>query len=211
MPRIVVNGRDQPKDSGLRTWGDLLGVLEQELSPSGEVVTEARLDGVDQPTFREPAVMQKSLDEIDLVEVESASPAILAARSLGEAVVGLETLQRATGEIAQGFRRYDLKSANRGLEELADGLRMLIALVGAVSLGLRLDLQALDDGTDPINTTIVDLSSHVEGLITAQRNEDWVAVADILEYDVEPALKNWRPVLDKILASVSEKIPHRDH
>ena len=211
MPRIVVNGKDQPSDSGLRTWGDVLDRVERALSPTGEVVTEARLDGVDQPTFREPSVMQMSLDDIDLVEVESARPAVLAARSLGEAVVALETLQRASGEIAQGFRGHDLESANRGLAELADGLRMLAALIGAVSLGLRFDLQALGDETDPVNTTIADLSSHVDALIAAQRNADWVAVADILQYDVEPALSKWRPVLDRFLASVSETSPRQDH
>ena len=85
---------------------------------------------------------------------------------------------------------------------------MLAALVGAVSLGLRVDLP---QDSDPINTTIAELSSHVDSLITAQRNEDWVAVADILQYDVEPTLSNWRPVLDKFLASVSEDSSRQDH
>ncbi len=204
MPRIVVNGKDQEDDSAFQTWGDLLEFLDRDLSPHGEVVTEARLNGVDQPTFREPAVTQMPLGDVELIEIESARPSALAARSLGEAVVALETLQAASGQIANDFRGHDLNAANRGLVELANGLRMLAALVGAVSLGLRMEMPS-PQGEQSVNSTIAELGAHVEALITAQRNQDWVAVADILQYDVEPALRKWRPILDSFLASVTQE------
>jgi hypothetical protein len=209
MPRIVVNGKEHGDGSAFRTWGDLLEFLDRDLSPKGEVVTEARLNGVEQPTFREPAVTRLALADIDLVEVEAARPSALAARSLGEAVVALSTLQDATRQIAHAFRGNDLASANQGLSGLADGLRMLAALVGAVSLGLRMDVHDLPD-EQSVNSTIVDLGMHVEALITAQRNQDWVALADTLQYDVEPALEKWRPVLDSLLESVAgdSRRPH---
>lgn len=209
MPRIVVNGKDQGDGSAFQTWGDLLEFLDRDLSPRGEVVTEARLNGVDQPTFREPTVTQVAMADIELVEIESARPAALAARSLGEAVVALETLQAAAGQIAVDFRGHDIKAANEGLVQLADGLRMLAALVGAVSLGLRMEIPGSSDEPS-VNSTIAELGSHVEALITAQRNEDWVAVADTLQYDVEPALQNWRPILDSFLQSVTEE-SRQDH
>lgn len=209
MPRIVVNGKEHGDSSAFRTWGDLLEFLDGDLSPRGEVVTEARLNGVEQPTFREPAVTQLALADIDLVEVEAARPSALAARSLGEAVVALSTLQDASRQIAAAFRGNDLKTANGGLVDLADGLRMLAALVGAVSLGLRMDVHDLPD-EQSVNSTIAELGMHIETLINAQRNQDWVAVADILQYDVEPALDKWRPVLDSLLESVASdsRPPH---
>ena len=35
----------------------------------------------------------------------------------------------------------------------------------------------------------------LDALLSAQASEDWVTVADILEYDLEPAIHRWAAVL----------------
>ena len=44
----------------------------------------------------------------------------------------------------------------------------------------------------------------MDSLLTAQQSQDWITVADILQYDVEPALRRWEAVLLQFSEPVSQ-------
>jgi serine/threonine protein kinase len=62
----------------------------------------------------------------------------------------------------------------------------------------------------PIVMAAVDLSQGVTPLAEAQRACDWVTVADILEFDLEPALAQCEPFF-RALAEVAKRAGHRPH
>ena len=41
----------------------------------------------------------------------------------------------------------------------------------------------------------------IRDLVDGQRNQDWLQVADILEYDLDPMLSGWRSVLTQVAAA----------
>ena len=57
MTRIVVNEISRETEQGTKTWGGLLEALDEDLAGSGNIVTAARFDGVDTPTFRDEAAV----------------------------------------------------------------------------------------------------------------------------------------------------------
>jgi hypothetical protein len=106
-------------------------------------------------------------------------------RCLEEATAAIAPLCTAAVELGERYRDHDLRPANQGLVELADGLTSLIGIVGAAGLALHVDA-----------TTIVsELGGHLEALVTAQEASDWLTVADVLQFDIEPSLKRLRPLL----------------
>ena len=110
----------------------------------------------------------------------------------------VEPLQRAAVNaqvLAEHYRKYELSSGHRGLNELAAELRSLAIHVVRVSGSLGIDLSAPSEGGS-LNDHIGTLVTVLETLIAAQATEDWVTVADILEYDVEPAIRRWATVLE---------------
>ena len=197
MARLVVNDVELTVDPALQTWGDLLTVLDADLAAAGEVVTAARLDGVDEPTYREPDFLDKKLAEVEHVDIEAGSPSELARRSVDEAAIALESLRAAARRIGTDFRGHDVSTANRDLSALSDGLRILVTTIHALAQILHLDLNGLDCDGEPAETRIEAAGEALRMLIEAHETEDWITVADVLEYDLDPALGSWRPLLDR--------------
>jgi hypothetical protein len=201
MQRLIVNKQDVTLDSGAKTWGELLAVLDTTCHAEGRVVTAARLDGVDEPSFREPSVSKRPLDAVAVIEVDAETPATLLAEAIGEASSGLEQLCRHALAVGRQFRGHDLAPAQQGLFELVQGLQVLTSLIATVSAVLQTDMNSLMWEGKPISSLLDGLGRHLESLIDAQQREDWLTVADIVEFDIEPALRSCRPLLNALSAS----------
>lgn len=196
MPRIVVDDVEQHPDASWRNWGDVLKAIDAGLTATGRIVTAASFDGLDEPAFRDPGVMVRQLDDLAVVCVETGTSADLVMRCLQEASTALEALRASASSVGDAFRRHDIVTANTGLADLARGLQALIAIVQAISLAVRVDLEDLRCHGQSASEMIADLSGYVESIIPAQRAEDWVSVADVIEYDVEPALRKWQSIFE---------------
>ena len=189
MQRLIVNNQDVTLDSGAKTWGELLTALDTTCHAQGRVVTAARLDGVDEPSFREPSVGGRALDAVAVIEVEAVTPATL----LADAIRGIDGPRSALSPRPRrgtAFPRTPLAPAQQGLLELVQGLQVLTSLVATVSAVLQADTSVLMWEGKPIASISLDgIGVHLESLIEAQQREDWLTVADVIEFDIEPALR----------------------
>lgn len=210
MPRVLVNNEPQDVDEGLKTWGELLAWVDHRVAAGGQLVTAARLDGVDEPSFRDPGHAIRSLSDWAVVEVDVATPASLVTDSLQEALDGLASLRQYTVTVAQRFRGTDLGLANRGLSELSQGLQTLIGLIEALGTAIGVGVDRFDWEGRPAGGLLSSLAEPLTPLAEAQRACDWVTVADILEFDLEPALAQCEPFF-RALAEVAKPAGHRPH
>lgn len=193
MARILVNNEAQTIKSAVNTWGELLAWADRMSASQGRLVTAVRLDGVDEPSFRGSDLAARGLDDLGTVEFETASPGSLVAESIDEALSGLDGLQRHALDVGRRFRGTRVAFANQGLAELVHGLRTLVALVEALGGAMGMPIEALAFDGRPAMALIEDLGQPLAALGEAQAREDWVTVADILEFDLEPALGRCRP------------------
>jgi len=194
MTRLLVNDTPHPPHPGAKTWGDLLQALDDTSHQAGRVVTAARLDGVDEPSFRDAVVCARVLDELAVVEVETETPTVLLADTVREALAGLDCLGAFALDVGQRFRGVDLGAAHQGLLELVQGLQVLTSLLATMGAVLKTDVGSLVGDGPSVPALLDALGGHLEQLIEAQQSQDWLTVADIVEYDIEPALQACRPV-----------------
>lgn len=204
MTRVLVNNQPQEAPAGAETWADLLAALDGACRERGEVVTAVRLDGVDEPSFRSPEQGVRALGELAVIECEAESPAALLAESLREASRGLDELRQHALSVGRRFRGRDIEAAQRGLLELVQGLQVLTSLVATIGAVLGTDVATLTVGDTTAGRVLDGLGSHLETLIGAQQNQDWLTVADIVEFDIEPALGGCRPVFDSLTSLVAQ-------
>jgi hypothetical protein len=198
---LLINGIATPIRNSLQNWGDLVVFLDNQLAASQDVVTDVRLDGVDEPAFRDPGLSAQPMSTFSLVEVETGEPQVLARRCLGEAASAVGELRLATRDTADGFRLANVEEAQEGLHHVSEGLVMVLRIVAAAGLALRRELDSVDGDGRSIGTLSNDLDAIVQVLLEAQRNEDWIQVADILEYDLNPILSGWHSALASVAAA----------
>jgi hypothetical protein len=114
-----------------------------------------------------------------------------------DAVHLLQNAALTAQTLADLYRRHDLSRGHQGLTGLAGELRSLAVYVLTVRRERGSDVSA-DAGTGSLNDHIGNLVGILDTLISAQASEDWVTVADILEYDAEPAIRQWAALLEKL-------------
>lgn len=204
MTRVLLNDEPLAPENAHKTWGELLAWADRTSADRGLLVTAVRLDGVDEPSFREPGLSTRGIESVGVIEIDAATPASLVAESLDDALTGLEGLRTHATDVARRFRGNRLALANAGLAELTQGLGTLVSLVEAVggAMGIPIDAVVLDGR--PALAVIEDLGQPLTELTAAQRQQDWVTVADILEFDLEPALARVAPLFTA-LATVAQQ------
>jgi hypothetical protein len=204
MTRLVLNDVEQSVESVSADWGELLKGLEESANGRGEVVTAVRFDGVDAPTFREPAQTCRALRDVGLIELDTATPSDLLDEALAQGAVAAGTLGAAAGQIGAAFRCTDLREANQRMAELVDGVRSLIWILGTAATVRGISLDEMQCNGHAVSAQLAELTARLVSIVDAQQSQDWLTVADILEYDFQPALQAWQPVFEALRPAISK-------
>jgi hypothetical protein len=198
MPVIYVNDVPQQFEKPFQTWGDLLNTLDARASDAGVILSAARFDGVDEPSFREPSAISRPLRAVDRVDVETAMPTAFLRDCLLEAIQPLHETAHTAMQLAGIYRSYDVTPGHEGLKRLAADLGATAVLADMLAGPLAIDLTAVSVEGVSAAQHMQQLGVTVDALVTAQEAQDWVTVADVLEYDLEPSIRRWAALLTMI-------------
>lgn len=197
MLQIFINDRPREFEAAPQTWGDLLVNLDEQVAGQGLLLASARFDGVDQPSFRDPDVTARRLSDIRRVDIETAAPGAFLRECIEEALGPLRQAADATLDLSGRYRSFDLAGCHEGLTALAADLRGLMSLVAMLGV-LQIDLGAFSPDGIAAADQIERFAAAVDSVVAAQESEDWLTVADVLEYDLEPAIRRWIDLLSAI-------------
>jgi hypothetical protein len=204
MPRILLNGREQRAETACHCWGDLLARLDRRCAANGQVLTAVRFDGVEQPSFRDTLPPGHPLGGIRVIDGDAISPHRLLEASLDEAAAAAGALATSAEKVGAAFRGFDVATAGQDLSQLAKGLSTLVMLAQTAGQAAGVDLQSLTCVCGTGTRMIEELSAHAEAVIRAQRAGDWIAVADVIEYDIAPALRSWPALFDALRQAIAQ-------
>jgi hypothetical protein len=191
MATLIIDEQAHLATKTLETLGDFVAEADQRFAGTGRIVTALRLDGVDEPAFREPQVVDQPAAGFTRVEIESGTPADLAARCLFEAGEALKALAEAADSVAMLYRVGEVDDANRELGAITAGIGTALAITRAASLGLGVDLGAQVTSQGTLGDLTAETSHELESLITAQLASDWEGTADLLDAGLSPVLRRW--------------------
>ena len=198
MPEIYLNDVPQQFDNPFKTWGDLLNTLDGRASDAGVILSAARFDGVDEPSFRDPAAIARPLATVRRVDVETAMPTAFLRDCLLEAIQPLHESAQAARRLSETFRGLDVTPGHEGLKALAGNLAATAVLADMLAGPLAIDLSAIAVEGVTAAQHLQQLGTTIDALVSAQEAEDWITVADLLEYELEPSIRRWAALLTMI-------------
>jgi hypothetical protein len=171
------------------TLDALLSAVEPVLGQSGRIVTALRINGVDEPAFREPDILGRSLVDVDEIDLDTTPVSVMASYALDDALRYLPDLSGLARDVATGLRSPHATDQRAAIGGLADNLALLTALVHTADLWAR---QAGLAASDWLGDDVAAVERVAASLETATWVEDWVSAADTLEYDLTAALGAWQ-------------------
>jgi hypothetical protein len=182
----------------------LLSAVEPVLIQSGRIVTALRINGVDEPAFREPDVLTRALNIDDDIEVDTTPVGVMASSALDDAIRYLPELSDQARALASGLRGAHVDHERQGIAGLADNLALLAALVHTADLWAR---QAGLAAGDWLGDDVAAVERVAGSLETAAAEADWGRAADALEFDLTAALGAWRARLTEGRLQVQALMP----
>jgi len=190
--KLTINGVEQ-KESEFK--GETLeAILDMMVKNTpGSYIRRIWLDQQEFPSDDRETLQKKSVD-INSLEVELADLKDLVATNLSNALDYLEKLIPGFDQAADLFRTGNEQEANKYYIQILDGMDWFSEVVNVV-------MSSAGEGQEPENSLRIrqaKLTDLMSQMLEANKNQDWVLLADILEYEMIPFYKEWQTILSKL-------------
>ena len=190
--KLTINGVEQ-KESEFK--GETLEAILDMLvkNTPGSYIRRIWLDQQEFPSDDRETLQKKPAD-INCLEVELANLKDLVATNLSNALDYLEKLIPGFDQAADLFRTGNEQEANKYYIQILDGMDWFSEVVNVV-------MSSEGEGQEPENSLRIrqaKLTDLMSQMLEANKNQDWVLLADILEYEMIPFYKEWQTILSKL-------------
>lgn len=202
---ILVDGKPASLDTEtIATLKDLIGAIERELIPASRVITRITLNEEELDESQEIGLGAFPLKDIVSLSVETADTSDLAVTALEDAIEYLPQVSAMLEDCAARIREGELMS---GLSDVSETLEIVSAFTEILD-SMR-NLFQIDFGKIEIDDTSLleklrELDTLARAILDSAKKEDWVLMADQLEYELSPLLYEWMAVIPELIALIPE-------
>ncbi|MEM6259246.1 MAG: hypothetical protein AAGI37_13260 [Planctomycetota bacterium] len=191
---------DQPSTLTAGSMRELLAAVSESLAPTGRVVVEVKVDGesVTGPALDDDQPTAEGSD----IRVYSAKPSELVVGILEDVRSQLAASQQQQQQAAELLQQDDPAKAMDLVKQSIDGWLQAQQAVGQSAQLLQLDLQAIRVEDQPVIERMNELITALTELKDIVVANDFVALADALQYEWPDITDRWDTALGAIVQHV---------
>lgn len=196
---IVIDGTKTDLD--IRSFENLEQVFDKMLEDGlleDRIVTDVK---VNNEPFSEIYPNQSEdieTSEIDSLEIVSASAVEMASAITLELYKVVNIMAGGGKQVAELFRQADDSEALELYQDLLDVIRDFLGMVG------NLREQFSIKQNNEFEKVVEDFSGLFTEMTEVLENEDWILLADLLEYEFLPSVEKWKSVISIIREDLRE-------
>ena len=196
---IVVDGRDTGMEiQNFENLEQLLIKVMEANHLNDRVVTDVL---VNKEPFSEIYPHQAEdieTSEIESVEIISMATAEMAVNITRELYKVVTLMDHGARKVASLFRKADDNEALEVYQDLMDVTRDFLGMIGV----LRGEFSLKHNAT--FNEGAEELSSLFSEMLEVIENEDWILLADLLEYEFIPTVERWKKIVAQLREDIKE-------
>jgi hypothetical protein len=183
---------EQPDVSNLEQI--LLKIMSDYLK-SGNIITRVRLNGMVYSEEKPHDAATIELSDIKTLEIDTMAADEIAWQFLENGGEQLDPIIESAQKVSELFRIADESEANDQYAELLESLRLFLRMVAEVKDVLDINLAAIRFQNGTVEDRIHRLLEIMDQMLHVQEEDDWIMLADLLEYELVPLLKEWKSIL----------------
>jgi len=196
LMKVSINGVAQEEsDFEGETVSAILDAMVQQTP--GSYIRRIWLDDQEFPSNDREA-LQKKPSDIDSLDVELANLKDLVATNLANALNYLKKLIPGFEQAADLFRAGSEQEANKYYLQILDGIDWFSQVVSVIMSPDEGETELPDTDDESLEVRQKKLTDLMSQMLEANQNQDWVLLADILEYEMVPFYKDWEKILSKL-------------
>ncbi len=194
--RIQVNGQlcdvEIPDDSGFL---DIIKTVTNSIEKPGQGITQVRLNGEDITGEDWDDYAMMKFDEIREIDIETSSLSALARDMCVSLADFMDNLLRELKKTSDQFRLGNEQSGSEIYALSIDGIQIVTHTTVMIQRNLNIpdDISLLDGTT--FREHLSQLQTLISDMFSAQENQDWILLADLIEYELIPYFETRRSIV----------------
>jgi len=189
MVSVQLNGNPFDTPNKKETLGSLLVQIRDDTLKPGHFVSEVNCDGISLNLREEEDMKEMAIESFSEIKVFSHSPEGIISESLHNNDEVSETLCELLTSIAEKLRVGMISESMNPYIECLEHVEAFLQIVNHIQAYL------LDNGEEKVAVSMEDyIKQFLEistEMLEAQNDEDYVLLADLVEYEVVPLLQDW--------------------
>lgn len=198
---ILLNGNPLEIEGvdGNATVKELVQSVEEALKGSERTIVDIILDGKwYSPDDDIETIGNLKLVSFNKVELGAATAKEMVIEGFKDAAEGLSYIENLSGDISSELRLGRIKSAMAEYVKFVDGIEWLLAMFNNADRAFAANMAESSMEMERINL-LKRLKEQMASIEIAQTQENWVEVADILEYEFSDIFIDIRNFVAKLL------------
>ena len=196
---ITIDGAKQQMPSGQNgTLGEVYTRLVSSLAKSGKVVATVEINGEAIPAGRIWDLSSQPITEVQALDLATRDAEDMVKEMMDSTGQHLELLMSETEKTATMFRVGDELNAQERFARCVSGFQWFLKALDALKGFLELDYAGMPMGRTTVERNIEDFVPLVDGILAAQAEGDVILLADLMEYELVPKLREWRKFLPEL-------------
>lgn len=205
---IIIDGtKDLAYADAGSSLGEILDQLQTWLTRNGRAIVTVTLDGKTLPPAAVPAEMRTSkVDSYKTLDVVTLCPAELSLMILAKLGESLPGVSKALTTAASHFQKGNVPTGMTLLGDAVTGLQVTMDTLLKIGHLQGIELSTLTVGGKSGLDAIHRLRDKLREVQSALKSKDSVTLADMAEYELAPAVKDWQ----ELIGGLEERIRKQD-
>ena len=197
---ILLNGNPLEIEGidGEATILQLIDTVEESLKGTGSTIVEIILDGEPYSPDESDKLSELLLTGFAKIEMVAATARDMVRAAFEDGEAGVDHLEELAQSVSSELRIGKIKSAMDNYVEFVDGVEWLVTMLNGAHHAFAAGMSETTLEADR-QRILERMSEQMAGIQAAQESEDWVGVADILEYEFSDIFADVRGLIKKIL------------
>lgn len=191
--KVLVNGKEETISFVGETLGDLLSHIEKVGVAQGNVVRSIKIDGQESSPDSSEA-QRTQISEIATLELEISTLADMINKNIENADAYLIRLIPGIEKSVELFRIGNEQEANKFFVKIVDGIDWFSQVLDIILTAKEISPETVFEGKS-IQDRRTSLVGLTQQMVDANKNQDWVLLADLLEYEILPYYQEWSNLL----------------
>lgn len=189
---VLVDGKQFAGDLAGGTLQEILGDLAQKAVSDDATMREVFVNGEPFEESKQGPADRFGREHIQRLEVETIPAREMAMHFLSNGYTYLAAINQSVGRVAELFRVSDEQEASEHYLNTLESIQLFLQMLQECRYILELDFDSpVLDGMSG-EKRLQMLLSLIKDLLAAQEQQDWVLLADILQYDLSAEIQRWQ-------------------
>lgn len=185
-----------PMNASLDT---IIKAIEEELRPTGEVVCQFKVNGLNLTEEAEQRLAFVNLSEIQMIEVSSQQPGQILEKILQTWTERIPAIIELNDNLADKMRTDGVEGSLKAFVDLIDDCQLIVDSVISIN---RLFSHLEGVQSQAWQNAEILIADGIGQSLTAFEKKDYPLLSDVLEYDLGHALQSWLEILTTLKGTV---------